>query len=108
MVRHSCGAGSNDSFDLSGLRTGGSGGVASTFTPMRRVGAQAREMLIAAAAQQWKAKKTRLPSGEWHRSARSYKPPLELSVNWWTRHPAPADKSRRNNFEAAEGFPLYR
>jgi isoquinoline 1-oxidoreductase beta subunit len=40
-----------------GLRTGGSGGVASTFTPMRQVGAQAREMLITAAAQQWKAKK---------------------------------------------------
>jgi isoquinoline 1-oxidoreductase beta subunit len=40
-----------------GLRTGGSGGVASTFTPMRKVGAQAREMLITAAAQQWKAKK---------------------------------------------------
>jgi isoquinoline 1-oxidoreductase beta subunit len=40
-----------------GLRTGGSGGVASTFTPMRKVGAQAREMLITAAVQQWKAKK---------------------------------------------------
>jgi isoquinoline 1-oxidoreductase beta subunit len=40
-----------------GLRTGGSGGVANTFTPMRQVGAQAREMLITAAAQQWKAKK---------------------------------------------------
>ena len=40
-----------------GLRTGGSGGVASTFTPMRQVGAQAREMLITAAAQEWKAKK---------------------------------------------------
>ena len=40
-----------------GLRTGGSGGVVSTFTPMRQVGAQAREMLIMAAAQQWKVKK---------------------------------------------------
>jgi isoquinoline 1-oxidoreductase beta subunit len=40
-----------------GLRTGGSGGVANMFTPMRQVGAQAREMLITAAAQQWKAKK---------------------------------------------------
>jgi len=40
-----------------GLRTGGSGGVASTFAPMRRVGAQAREMLITAAARQWHAKK---------------------------------------------------
>jgi isoquinoline 1-oxidoreductase beta subunit len=40
-----------------GLRTGGSGGVRSMFTPMRRVGAQAREMLVAAAAQQWQAKK---------------------------------------------------
>ena len=39
------------------LRTGGSGGVANTYTPMRQVGAQAREMLITAAAQQWKAKK---------------------------------------------------
>ena len=40
-----------------GLRTGGSGGVASTFSPMRRVGAQAREMLIAAAAKKWQAKR---------------------------------------------------
>jgi isoquinoline 1-oxidoreductase beta subunit len=39
-----------------GLRTGGSSGVASTFTPMRQVGAQARVVLITAAAQQWKAK----------------------------------------------------
>src|ERR1700731_5155698 len=39
------------------LRTGGSGDVANTYTPMRQVGAQAREMLIAAAAQQWKVKK---------------------------------------------------
>lgn len=36
-----------------GLRTAGSSGVASSFTSMRRVGAQAREMLIAAAAQRW-------------------------------------------------------
>lgn len=41
-----------------GLRTGGSGGVASTFTPMRQVGAQAREMLVTAATQQWKAKRS--------------------------------------------------
>jgi isoquinoline 1-oxidoreductase subunit beta len=41
-----------------GLRTGGSGGVETTFTPMRQVGAQAREMLITAAAQQWKAKRS--------------------------------------------------
>lgn len=40
-----------------GLRTGGSGGVVNTFTPMRQVGAQAREMLITAAAQQWQAQK---------------------------------------------------
>ncbi len=39
------------------LRTGGSGGVVNTFTPMRQVGAQAREMLIIAAAQQWNAKR---------------------------------------------------
>ena len=40
-----------------GLRTGGSGGVTSTFTPMRQVGAQARERLITAAAQQWNVKR---------------------------------------------------
>ena len=40
-----------------GLRTGGSGGVASAFTPMRKVGAQAREMLLMAAAQQWQAQR---------------------------------------------------
>jgi isoquinoline 1-oxidoreductase subunit beta len=41
-----------------GLRTGGSGGVASTFTPMRKVGAQAREMLVTAASQKWQVKRT--------------------------------------------------
>jgi len=40
-----------------GLRTGGSGGVVNTFNAMRRAGAQAREMFLAAAAQQWNAKK---------------------------------------------------
>jgi isoquinoline 1-oxidoreductase subunit beta len=40
-----------------GLRTGGSSGVASTFVPMRQVGAQARELLITAAAQQWGVEK---------------------------------------------------
>jgi isoquinoline 1-oxidoreductase subunit beta len=35
------------------LRTGGSGGVESIYTPMRQVGAQARELLIIAAAQRW-------------------------------------------------------
>jgi isoquinoline 1-oxidoreductase beta subunit len=50
-----------------GLRTGGSGGVASAFTPMRRVGAQAREMLLMAAAMA--SKETGLPSGEQHCSA---------------------------------------
>jgi len=40
-----------------GLRTGGSGGVLNTYDPMRRVGAQAREMLIAAAALQWNAQR---------------------------------------------------
>ncbi len=41
------------------LRTGGSGGVVSTYTPMRKVGAQAREMLLAAAALYW-----RVPKGD--------------------------------------------
>lgn len=40
-----------------GLRTGGSGGVANSFVPMRKVGAQAREMLITAAAQKWEVKR---------------------------------------------------
>ncbi len=40
-----------------GLRTGGSGGVANTFASMRSAGAQAREMLLTAAAQQWRARK---------------------------------------------------
>ena len=35
------------------LGTGGSGSVASSWLPMRRAGAAAREMLIAAAAQRW-------------------------------------------------------
>jgi isoquinoline 1-oxidoreductase beta subunit len=37
-----------------GLQTGGSGGVASSFVPMRAVGAQAREMLRRAAAEHWR------------------------------------------------------
>jgi isoquinoline 1-oxidoreductase subunit beta len=40
-----------------GLRTGGSAGVADTFIPMRQVGAQARELLLTAAAQQWGVEK---------------------------------------------------
>ena len=40
-----------------GLRTGGSGGVVNTYASLRKVGAQAREMLIAAAAHEWNAKK---------------------------------------------------
>jgi len=39
------------------LRTGGSGGVAHTFAPMRKVGAQAREMFITAAAQYWQVER---------------------------------------------------
>jgi isoquinoline 1-oxidoreductase subunit beta len=35
------------------LRTSGSGSAAGTWNPLRRAGAAAREMLIAAAAQQW-------------------------------------------------------
>ena len=38
-----------------GLRTGGSGGVSASFLPMRKAGAQARELLRAAAAAQWGA-----------------------------------------------------
>jgi isoquinoline 1-oxidoreductase beta subunit len=41
------------------LGTGGSGGTAQTWEPMRHAGAQARAMLLAAAAAQWKT-----PSGE--------------------------------------------
>jgi isoquinoline 1-oxidoreductase subunit beta len=36
-----------------GLRTGGSGGAAASFLPLRKVGAQAREMLRTAAATHW-------------------------------------------------------
>jgi isoquinoline 1-oxidoreductase subunit beta len=38
-----------------GLSTGGSGGVEDTWPSMRKVGAQAREMLIQAAVEQWGA-----------------------------------------------------
>ncbi|HET9388964.1 MAG TPA: molybdopterin cofactor-binding domain-containing protein [Steroidobacteraceae bacterium] len=38
-----------------GLRTGGSGGVVASYDPLRRVGAQAREMLREAAARRWNA-----------------------------------------------------
>jgi isoquinoline 1-oxidoreductase beta subunit len=37
-----------------GLRTGGSGGAAASFLPLRKVGAQAREMLRTAAATHWR------------------------------------------------------
>ena len=39
------------------LTTGGSGGTASTCTPLRQAGAQVREVLLAAAAQRWNARK---------------------------------------------------
>ena len=39
------------------LGTGGSGGTAATWMPMRQAGAQAREMLLMAAAQQWSVSK---------------------------------------------------
>lgn len=38
------------------LGTGGSGGTSSTWLPMRKAGAQAREMLLMAAAQQWQVR----------------------------------------------------
>jgi isoquinoline 1-oxidoreductase subunit beta len=40
------------------LTTGGSGGTASTWLPLRQAGAQAREMLLFAAAQQWNCQKS--------------------------------------------------
>src|SRR5689334_13434834 len=39
------------------LHTGGSGGTGTAWDYMRKVGAQAREMLLAAAAQQWRVGK---------------------------------------------------
>ena len=39
------------------LSTGGSGGTGSAWDYMRKVGAQAREMLLTAAAQQWGVEK---------------------------------------------------
>lgn len=39
--------------DHEGQGTGGSGSVAGSFLPMRKAGAAARQMLVAAAAQQW-------------------------------------------------------
>src|SRR5215472_15425770 len=39
------------------LHTGGSGGTEATWMPMRRAGAQAREVLLAAAAQRWNVDK---------------------------------------------------
>jgi isoquinoline 1-oxidoreductase beta subunit len=41
-----------------GLRTGGSGGVSSSFALLRKVGAQAREMLRSAASARWGVPKT--------------------------------------------------
>lgn len=40
------------------LTTGGSGGLTSTYLAMRQAGAQAREMLLMAAAQQWSVPKS--------------------------------------------------
>lgn len=39
------------------LTTGGSGGTSSTWLPLRQAGAQARELLLSAAAQNWSAPK---------------------------------------------------
>jgi isoquinoline 1-oxidoreductase subunit beta len=59
------------------LTTGGSGGTASTWLPLRQAGAQARELLLSAAAQQWNCGKGdcraehgtvfHLPTGRWIR-----------------------------------------
>jgi isoquinoline 1-oxidoreductase beta subunit len=40
------------------LTTGGSGGTSSTWLPLRQAGAQARELLLAAAAQNWSTQKS--------------------------------------------------
>ena len=61
-----------------GLRTRGSGGVRSTFTPMRQVGAQAREMLITAAAQQWSVKRKDCRAENGTGGTYSHKSPREL------------------------------
>src|SRR5271156_5505947 len=39
------------------LSTGGSGGTAATWLPLRKAGAQAREILLTAAAQRWGVEK---------------------------------------------------
>jgi isoquinoline 1-oxidoreductase beta subunit len=46
------------------LHTGSSGGVQTSFYPLRRAGAQARAMLLAAAALEWKAVKSDLRTVE--------------------------------------------
>ena len=51
------------------LTTGGSGGLTATWLPMRRAGAQAREILLTAAAQRWNVDKKdcRAENGSvWH------------------------------------------
>jgi isoquinoline 1-oxidoreductase beta subunit len=40
------------------LTTGGSGGTSSTWVPLRQAGAQARELLLAAAAREWNCQKS--------------------------------------------------
>jgi len=64
------------------LGTGGSGSVAGSWLPLRRAGAAAREMLIAAAAQKWKSVwiPAKLRTARWSTAIRNG---ICRTVNWW-------------------------
>ena len=90
------------------LRTGGSGGVVSTYTPMRKVGAQAREMLLAAAALHWRVQKDdcRAELGAVVHGPTGRHADYGELVGIASRLPVP--ECRLGAVEAAEGIPVYR
>jgi isoquinoline 1-oxidoreductase beta subunit len=74
----------NPLFGMQG--TGGSTSVRAAFTPLRQAGAQARDMLLSAAAQTWKVEKgeCRTEKGAVLHPATSRR---LTTASWWTRHP---------------------
>ena len=58
--------------------TGGSASIRTTWDPMRKAGAAAREMLITAAALTWSVPRSVVRCGKWPRQARCDEPQFEL------------------------------
>ncbi len=82
--------------------TGGSASVRTTWDPMRKAGAAAREMLISAAALTLGRSAFHMRGGKWRHQARGFEPALEL---WRTRRQSRhAARPNRCNPQAKQGL----